>query len=1488
MITTLCNIIVVVCILYDFRSNTEMLRASFIFWLLLTIHYSSLPTDAETVYVRPQGNGSRSDCPAQPCLTLNDYAREVNQLQYFQENTIFKFLPGIHHLDIHVQLEHISNIAFIALSDHSSVNTYVFLGSFSVNISWTECYNVKVSGLSFIGGHLEVRFLFSVLIFHRTVNVSLSQVTLFGIQSTAIEAHSSQVNFSDLTVSGATGHSGAALVAWNSTLDFHGRNVFSNNVGAKGGAMAFYKSVAVFRGNNLFLNNTATVSAHEASLSSRPRGGAIFCNNSIASFQGYAVFKQNRATSPTQRFAGEGGAVAAVSGSSVLFHMSANVLFAYNSAKFVGGALSINASNLFLQGQVLFEENSAISAGGAVIGSHNSSIFCTGKYIKFLKNSANNFGFGGAIYSFSSKIQLKEIHFEGNAAKNGGAIYYAGGPYLYTSKCVFVNNTAISFAGAAYIQYSTTTAFDGGYFKWNSAFKVGAIATVHTNITFRGVNVFLYNNATKGSGCLSISSSNAFLDGNSTFQGNHGSHGGAMHGIFSHVSIQGTSSFMGNSAMGSVGGGIRMSNSTVIVIGQAIFDKNVAKTSGSALSVLSCTVAISGNITISHGVLSSHISINNIIGSAIYFLSSKIIFSGTLTIANNSATGIGIRDSEVSIGGCIAFLNNQRLHRYRGGAVFARGSKVTLRGQRNCSSRFQYNVATVGGAIFAIDSSVELSGSQYFVQNAAERGGALALSGGSKLVLKEPFTINFAQNYAVYSGGAVYYEDTFSISQCARLHNLTSAGPDDCFIAINSTSKQHTRLTFSNNAAGSAGAVLYGGSLESCKLYIGGGIVDNCGNIIGGVYSNSPIRTILEISNIISDKNKTSDISSDPFQICFCVGGSVECNNQKIETVRGKEFTFMAVIVGQNKGIVPSAVRTSLDNGINIAISQRVQNTGKECTPITYRLSTIKNSTILLLFPDGPCRDIEFSRREIHVSFLPCPDAFILDGSECVCEERLQKYINSNSCSVDTNTIQRSSNTFWMGTVHDDNQTYEGLILHAGCPFDYCVDTPVLIELSNLDIQCDHNHSGTLCGSCINNYSIALGTLHCLPCSSVYLTLLVPFACAGIVLVTLILLLQLSVAFGTINGLIFYANVIQANHSIFFPPGKTNFLTVFISWLNLDLGFETCFYDGMTTYVYTWLQFSFPFYLWFLIGLMIVMSRHSRMVARAIGKNPVAALATLFLLSYSKLLLTIIVALSFTSLEYPDGTHKLVWLYDANIPYFQTIEHIILGGFALLVLFVLFLPYTLLLLCGHWLQAYSNWWIFSWLNKIKPFMDAYHAPYKKQTRYWTGCILLLRCVLFLVFTFNALGNGSINLLAITSATASLAVLAWLHKRIYELLFNDILEASFILNLCIFSAATYHVKETGLSQAGLAYTSVGIAFASFIFILFYHVYIRLHETETWKKLPKPSTIKRYALNKLTRLCCNDNAQCDARLPKERENVKLPTVTVIELSDPSLEM
>ena len=326
----------------------------------------------------------------------------------------------------------------------------------------------------------------------------------------------------------------------------------------------------------------------------------------------------------------------------------------------------------------------------------------------------------------------------------------------------------------------------------------------------------------------------------------------------------------------------------------------------------------------------------------------------------------------------------------------------------------------------------------------------------------------------------------------------------------------------------------------------------------------------------------------------------------------------------------------------------------------------------------------------------------------------------------------------------------------------------------------------------------------------------------GIALVFLLLICRLTVATGALSGLVFYANIVGVNQTIFLPVKSTDAFSVFIAWLNLDFGIETCFYNGMDGYSKTWLQFVFPVYIWVLVGFMILISHLSRRFANMLGNNPVSVLATLILLSYTKILRTLITVLYITYLEYPTYNRR-VWLYDANIDYLSG-KHIPLFLVAVVVFLFLFLPYTILLLFGQWLQAISHLKLFSWVNsaRLKPFMDSYHAPYKAKHRYWPGLLLVLRLVLLLVFAFNVQEEHSVNLLAILVGTGLLHFWVWVSGGIYKNWYLDVLEGSFALNLIILAAATYHVTLTRGNQLAVGYTSISIAFVTFIGILVYQL------------------------------------------------------------------
>ncbi len=261
----------------------------------------------------------------------------------------------------------------------------------------------------------------------------------------------------------------------------------------------------------------------------------------------------------------------------------------------------------------------------------------------------------------------------------------------------------------------------------------------------------------------------------------------------------------------------------------------------------------------------------------------------------------------------------------------------------------------------------------------------------------------------------------------------------------------------------------------------------------------------------------------------------------------------------------------------------------------------------------------------------------------------------------------------------------------------------------------------------------------------------------------------------------------------------------------------------------------FPFYIWLLVCATTVVAYYSTKVARLIGPtNPVSVLATLFLLSYTKLIRTIIGIFSFTTLDYPNDRTVPVWAYDGNIGYLEG-KHIPLFLAGLLAVLFLFLPYTLLLLFGQCIVAASNHRLFSWASNLnlRSFLYAHHAPYKTQHRYWTGLLLLIRFLLFItssVISINSPRDPSVNLLVLAITCAGLLLNA---SRVYKKWYNNALESSFILNLAILAAASYQVKVEGGSQAAVVYTSITVAFLTFIGIIAYHASERIKSSQIWR-------------------------------------------------------
>ena len=610
----------------------------------------------------------------------------------------------------------------------------------------------------------------------------------------------------------------------------------------------------------------------------------------------------------------------------------------------------------------------------------------------------------------------------------------------------------------------------------------------------------------------------------------------------------------------------------------------------------------------------------------------------------------------------------------------------------------------------------------------------------------------------------------------------------------------------------------------------------------------------------------------------------------------GTTIKIPAVAVGQRFGIVPSTVHSDLMNGTHPKIQdwQHTQKVGKDCTNLTYTIMSPSQMELTMVMEvenlDTPDRDVMQAAGKlsknllntdlylttnllINIKILPCPLGFEYDNTSmtCTCDSKLAE--NEINCSIDTQTVWRKS-SFWITTAEESGE----VLVHEHCPFDYCKPESFDLDLEYPDEQCAFHRSGILCGACQHNLSYVFRTPACRECSSLWALLWIPvIALAGIALVVLLIVLNLTVSVGTINGLIFYANIVRANHATFFPPNTTNsFLSWFIAWINLDLGIETCFYNGLDAYVKTWLQFVFPLYIWFLVITIIVLSHYYTLAARLSGRNAVPVLATLFLTSYAKLLRIIITVFQSTELEYPDNSVRKIWLYDGNVDYLEG-KHIPLFIAALLLLLT-FLPYTTILIFIQHLQHWSSYRVLFWIKKLKPLFDAYTGPYKDKHRYWTGLLLLVRIILFLIFSMNIHGSANTNLLAISVTVLLLFMHLAVAGGVYKKWYLNIIEYSFFLNLGILASATFYTTVTGQGQIAVAYTSVSIAFVLFIIIVVFHILTKLKSIQhcNWTSVNILSKFR----SALKKLCCKER--------RPHQNTQ-PTVThaTVELRESLLE-
>ena len=438
-----------------------------------------------------------------------------------------------------------------------------------------------------------------------------------------------------------------------------------------------------------------------------------------------------------------------------------------------------------------------------------------------------------------------------------------------------------------------------------------------------------------------------------------------------------------------------------------------------------------------------------------------------------------------------------------------------------------------------------------------------------------------------------------------------------------------------------------------------------------------------------------------------------------------------------------------------------------------------------------------------YVKLLSCPVGFTLQDGMCDCDPILTKHIEK--CYIDYSAIRRPANTWIAAHTLTNDTNY----LISDCPMDYCLPHSFNINLLYPDQQCQFERTGILCSQCQQPLSMVFGSSRCMKCTNLYILITIIIIVAGFVLVVALYLLNLTVTKGTINGIILYANIISINNSIFLTNNNVFVpLKVFISFANLDLGIETCFYDGMDSYAKVWLQLFFPFYLTIIAIVIIIASRYSPRIFRLTSSRSLPVLATLFLLSYTGILRTVLTVLfSYSTITHlPSGHQQIVWSIDASVPLFG-VKFTILFVICLL-LFLLLIPFNVILLFSRYLSR------FRIINQFKPLLDAFQGPYKDKHYNWVAVNIILRSWFFALYGFRS--KSRLLIAAITLIVAA-NFHGYTHPNKNKVI--NIQELLLLLNLTIMYTASNYCGSNIFSL--VTNIMISLALVQFLTIVLYH-------------------------------------------------------------------
>ena len=656
-----------------------------------------------------------------------------------------------------------------------------------------------------------------------------------------------------------------------------------------------------------------------------------------------------------------------------------------------------------------------------------------------------------------------------------------------------------------------------------------------------------------------------------------------------------------------------------------------------------------------------------------------------------------------------------------------------------------FNAGNGGSVINVISSNLTLTGDLTVSSGNAFQGGGIRLDESSTLFLKEPLRAQFINNTA-YQGSAIYAAIRTKDLQLLQTSSPIQVLPNQVY-SLHNISNISIALHFENNLDETLNRIV---SMHAPQL----NFLYNQTFLFYRKFWDEPhsqyaYTTLFDAMFKADDTDKYTSLSNgictqvrkEPWNCTYIdlyYHKLLESLNVtdvlqyllQIHTYPGEEV--FSVLHTGNQDFSIESCETHL-----IVKSEYYSLTRSTSTLLFTFFNKKKEDLCFIIFVSnrGISQILKIPFIQVHMN-ATCPPGFYLNHEGyCDCVSTLQSH--HYKCNI-SSRIFTSHEGYWTGY----NATSYTITFSSHCPPDYCNQSfhNFLLDNSITDLSCLNNRTGILCGQCKReNYTVhsaIFGSDACSDdCTDVYLLTLLAYALAGPLLVAILFALKLTVAVGTINGVIFYANILGLSMDKLTEGHRgphLTFLRIVISLLNLDLGFPLCFYKGMTTTDKVGLQFVFPMYIWGIVIGMIIVAKYSIRFANCISNSAVQVLATLFYLSFPKLLLAVIDITTYSTINlvvFNESNNsyvnreQTVWFYNGE-EYGKGVHGFYLFLASVFILF--FLLYTIL-------TTFSSCFMrFKLVNKFKPLIDAYGGPFKDKWRFWFGLRLWITVLIFSV------------------------------------------------------------------------------------------------------------------------------------------------------------